>query len=87
MNILDKIVQEKRKEVEQKKQLYPTALLEKGLFFENKNISMKDYILRDDKSVRYSLKYCSHLSCLVVIATIILFVLVEKRTIIPFSIK
>jgi len=49
MNILDKIVQEKRKEVEQKKQLYPTALLEKSLFFENNNISIKEYILRDDK--------------------------------------
>ena len=49
MNILDKIVQEKHKEVEEKKQFYPTALLEKSLFFENNNISIKDYILRDDK--------------------------------------
>lgn len=49
MNILDKIVLEKRNEVNERKQLYPTALLEKSLFFENKNVSMKDYILRDNK--------------------------------------
>lgn len=49
MNILDKIVEEKRKEVSARKELYPTALLEKSLFFENNTISMKEYILRDDK--------------------------------------
>ncbi len=49
MNILDKIVEEKRKEVSERKELYPAALLEKSLFFENNTISMKDYILRDDK--------------------------------------
>jgi indole-3-glycerol phosphate synthase len=49
MNILDKIVEEKRKEVAERKELYPTALLEKSLFFENNTVSMKDYILRDDK--------------------------------------
>jgi indole-3-glycerol phosphate synthase len=32
MNILDKIVEEKRKEVAERKELYPTALLEKSLF-------------------------------------------------------
>ena len=49
MNILDKIVQEKRKEVAKRKELYPTALLEKSLFFENNSVSTKEYILRDDK--------------------------------------
>ena len=49
MNILDKIVEEKHKEVKEKKELYPVKLLEKSLFFENKNISLKEYILRDDK--------------------------------------
>ncbi len=49
MNILEKIVLEKRNEVKERKQLYPTALLEKSLFFENNTVSMKDYILRDDK--------------------------------------
>jgi len=49
MNILDAIIAEKHKEVEERKQLYPTQLLEKSLFFENQCISLKEYILRDDK--------------------------------------
>jgi len=49
MNILERIVTEKRNEVEELKKLYPTALLEKSLFFENKSVSLKDYLLRDDK--------------------------------------
>lgn len=49
MNILDKIVIEKRKEVAKRKELYPTALLEKSLFFESLTVSMKEYILREDK--------------------------------------
>lgn len=49
MNILEKIVLEKRSEVKERKKLYPTALLEKSLFFDNNNVSIKDYILRDDK--------------------------------------
>ncbi len=49
MNILNKIVDEKYREVKEKKELYPVKLLEKSLFFENKNISLKEYILRDDK--------------------------------------
>ena len=49
MNILETIIAQKRIELEEKKQLYPTRLLEKSLFFENKCISLKEYILRDDK--------------------------------------
>jgi len=49
MNILDTIVEEKYREVKEKKELFPIKLLEKSLFFENKNISIKEYILRDDK--------------------------------------
>jgi indole-3-glycerol phosphate synthase len=49
MNILDTIIAEKHKEVAERKQLYPTKLLEKSLFFENKCISLKEYILRNDK--------------------------------------
>jgi indole-3-glycerol phosphate synthase len=49
MNILEKIITEKKIEVQEKKQIYPTALLEKSIFFENKCVSLKDYILREDK--------------------------------------
>jgi indole-3-glycerol phosphate synthase len=49
MNILDTIIAEKHNEVTERKQLYPTQLLEKSLFFENKCISLKEYILRNDK--------------------------------------
>jgi len=49
MNILDTIIAEKHKEVAEKKQLYPTQLLEKSIFFKNKCISLKEYVLRPDK--------------------------------------
>ncbi len=49
MNILDKIVVEKLKEVKERKGLYPTILLEKSQFFENKTISIKQTILNDSK--------------------------------------
>ena len=44
MNILDEIKAHKIKEVQQKKELYPTKLLEKSLFFESPCIAMTDYI-------------------------------------------
>ena len=49
MNILDTIIAEKRKEVEERKQLYPLKLLEKSLFFEGPCVSLKEYVLRNDK--------------------------------------
>lgn len=50
MNILDKIVSDKRKEIQEKKDLYPTRLLEKSTFFESPTMSLSQYIKRTDKS-------------------------------------
>ncbi|MEM9548187.1 MAG: indole-3-glycerol phosphate synthase TrpC [Bacteroidota bacterium] len=50
MNILDKIVAHKRKEVQERKELYPTPLLEKSTFFKGKTVSLSHYIRREDKS-------------------------------------
>ncbi len=50
MNILDKIVARKYKEVAEKKKLYPTPLLEKSTFFNSKTVSLSHYIKREDKS-------------------------------------
>lgn len=50
MNILDEIIAYKRKEVEEKKSLTPVKLLEKSIYFEGKPLSMKKYLLREDKS-------------------------------------
>lgn len=49
MNILDKIVEHKHKEVEEKKSLYPVKLLERSSFFNAKCISLRKYIIREDK--------------------------------------
>jgi len=50
MNILDTILEHKRKEVEERKSLYPTRLLEQSIFFASQTVSMKKYIQRPDKS-------------------------------------
>ena len=50
MNILDEIVANKRKEVEERKSLYPVKLLEKSIHFPAPVISLKKYLLREDKS-------------------------------------
>jgi indole-3-glycerol phosphate synthase len=50
MNILEKIVVEKRKQVEEDKQLVPMELLEKSIFFRRECASLKEYITRNDKS-------------------------------------
>jgi indole-3-glycerol phosphate synthase len=50
MNILDKIVEQKKKEVAERKSLYPTKLLEQSIFFASPTISLKKYVLRKDKS-------------------------------------
>lgn len=48
MNILDEIIAYKRKEVEERKSLYPVKLLEKSIYFGTQPVSMKKYIQRAD---------------------------------------
>ena len=50
MNILDQIVAYKRKEVEERKSLYPVKLLEQSIYFSTQPVSMRKYIQREDKS-------------------------------------
>ncbi|UII26677.1 indole-3-glycerol phosphate synthase TrpC [Fulvivirga maritima] len=50
MNILEEIVAHKRKEVNDKKNLFPVTLLEQSIFFHTKTVSLKKYIHREDKS-------------------------------------
>lgn len=50
MNILDEIIAYKRTEVQERKELYPTKLLEKSLYFLSPAVSLKKYLLRPDKS-------------------------------------
>jgi indole-3-glycerol phosphate synthase len=50
MNILDKIIEHKRKEVSECKKTTSLASLEKSEFFDRQTISLKEYIRRDDKS-------------------------------------
>lgn len=48
MNILDQIIEYKRKEVEERKSLYPVKLLEQSIYFGTQPVSMKKYIQRED---------------------------------------
>jgi len=50
MQILDNIIAQKHKEVAEKKALYPTRLLEQSIFFNSQTVSLKKYLLREDKS-------------------------------------
>lgn len=50
MNILDKIIAFKTKEVSERKSLYPTKLLEQSIFFPSDVVSLKKYLLREDKA-------------------------------------
>lgn len=50
MNILDKIIDYKRQEVSERKELYPVKLLEQSIFFGSQPVSLKKYIQREDKS-------------------------------------
>lgn len=50
MNILDKIIEHKRKEVAERKSLYPIKLLEQSIYFGSPTVSLKKYIQRKDKS-------------------------------------
>src|SRR6478609_4801650 len=49
MNILDKIVEYKRKEIEVRKRHYPVSALEQSSYFGRATYSMKNELLRDDK--------------------------------------
>jgi len=50
MNILEKIVLEKRKQVEEDKQMVPLHVLERAIYFSRECASLKEYIFRNDKS-------------------------------------
>jgi indole-3-glycerol phosphate synthase len=50
MNILDQIIEYKRKEVSERKELYPVKFLEQSIYFESQPVSLKKYIKREDKS-------------------------------------
>jgi len=49
-NILDEIIAHKKKEVEERKSLYPVKLLEKSIYFPSPTVSLRKYIQRTDKS-------------------------------------
>lgn len=49
MNILDQIVADKQKEVQERKDLYPVKLLEQSIYFGGNPVSLKKYIRRADK--------------------------------------
>lgn len=50
MNILDKIVAHKKEEIAKRKTLYPVELLEQSIYFKTPVVSMKKYLLREDKT-------------------------------------
>jgi len=49
-NILDKIIAHKRKEVEERRSLFPVKLLEKSIYFGTPVVSLRKYVLREDKT-------------------------------------
>ncbi len=50
MNILDSIIAYKRKEVEDRKALYPVKLLEQSIYFPTQPVSLSKYVQRQDLS-------------------------------------
>jgi len=50
MNILDKIVIHKYKEITDRKSLYTVELLEQSIFFNSETFSMKKFITHKDKT-------------------------------------
>lgn len=50
MTILDKILNQKRKEIAERKALYPIELLERSTYFKTPSVSLKKYLLRKDKT-------------------------------------
>jgi indole-3-glycerol phosphate synthase len=49
-NILKEIIDHKRTEVNERKALYPIKLLEQSIFFKSPGVSLKRYLLREDKA-------------------------------------
>jgi len=49
MNILDQIIAKKKEEVAERKSLYPVPLLEQSIYFKTPAVSLKKYLLREDK--------------------------------------
>ncbi len=50
MNTLDKIVARKKEELQERQSLFPTKLLEQSIYFGSDTVSLRDYLLREDKS-------------------------------------
>ncbi|MCX8490035.1 MAG: indole-3-glycerol phosphate synthase TrpC [Cyclobacteriaceae bacterium] len=50
MNILDRIIEHKHKEVAERKKLCPVKLLEQSISFSSPTVSLKKYVQRKDKS-------------------------------------
>jgi indole-3-glycerol phosphate synthase len=50
MNILEKIVLEKRKQVQEEKRLFPVELLERSIYYKSECVSLKKYLVREDKN-------------------------------------
>lgn len=50
MDILEKIIAHKRQEVAERKSLFPSKLLEQSTYFDGQSVSLKKYLLREDKS-------------------------------------
>ena len=50
MNILEKIVLEKRKQVNEEKQLFPVELLQRSIYYKSDCVSLKKYLMREDKN-------------------------------------
>ncbi|MFA6922864.1 MAG: indole-3-glycerol phosphate synthase TrpC [Bacteroidales bacterium] len=49
MTILDEIIKYKKTEVEENKSLYPVKFLERSIYFASETVSLKKYLLREDK--------------------------------------
>jgi indole-3-glycerol phosphate synthase len=49
MNTLEHIIAQKRKFVNEQKELVPIKLLERSIYYSHKTISLKNYVLRKDK--------------------------------------
>ncbi len=49
MNLLEEIIAYKKEDIEQRKELYPVKLLEKSIHYEAPVVSLKKYLLREDK--------------------------------------
>lgn len=50
MNVLEKIIEHKKKEVAERESLYPVKLLEKSIYFRSPVVSLKKYLLNEDKT-------------------------------------